>query len=50
MTFLPMIESAVSEVPELVGVALKAMGDEIARLGSILEELAARMDKLDKSA
>lgn len=50
MSFLPMIESAVSEVPELVGTALKAMGDEIAKLGTMLEELAARMDKLDKPA
>jgi hypothetical protein len=47
MSFLPMIESAVSEVPELVGVALKAMGDEIAKLGTMLEALAARMDKLE---
>jgi hypothetical protein len=48
MTFIPLIESAVSEVPELVGVALKAMGDEIAKLGTMLEGLAARMDKLDQ--
>lgn len=48
MSFLPIIESALSEVPEVVGQALKALGDEVARLGSMLEGLAARMDKLDQ--
>lgn len=48
MSFLEIIESAMSEVPEVVGTALKAMGDEIAKLGSLLEAVAARMDKLDK--
>jgi hypothetical protein len=50
MSFLPIIESAMSEVPEVVGTALKAIGDEVAKLGSMLEALAARMDKLDKPA
>lgn len=47
---LDMIESAAAEVPENVGVALKFVGSEIARLGTALETLAARMDKLDKPA
>jgi len=47
---LDFIESAVAEVPENVGKALTFMGDEIAKLGTLLEALAARMDKLDKPA
>lgn len=50
MSFLNIIESAASEVPELVGTALKAIGDEVAKMGEMLEALAARMDKLDPPA
>ena len=39
-----------AEVPEEAGAALKFIGSEITRLGSLLEALAARMDKLDKPA
>lgn len=39
------IEGAVAEVPEAVGKALKFMGDEIARLGTALEALAAKMEE-----
>lgn len=45
--FLNLVESAASEVPEIVGTLLKAMGDQIAHMGEMLEALAARMDKLD---
>jgi hypothetical protein len=38
------IEGAMAEVPEAVGKALKYMGDEITRLGTKLEELAAKME------
>lgn len=47
---LNFIESAAAEVPENVGKALKLLGDEVAKLGSLLEALAARMDKLDHGA
>jgi hypothetical protein len=49
-SLLDSIESAVAEVPENVGIALKFMGSEIEKLGSLLEALAARMDHLDKPA
>jgi hypothetical protein len=42
-----MIEQAVAEVPESVGTALKWLGDEVAKLGSDLQALAARMDHLE---
>lgn len=48
MEILNLIESAMAEVPENVGHLLRFMGDEIAKLGSALEALAARMDKLEK--
>lgn len=50
MSFLDIIETAASEVPDVVGAALKTIGDEIAKMGELLEALAKRMDKLDKPA
>lgn len=47
MSFLNIIETAASEVPEVVGTALKTMGDEIAKLGELCQALADRLDKLD---
>lgn len=47
MSFLDIIETAASEVPDVVGQALKMMGDEIAKMGELLQALADRMDKLD---
>jgi len=47
MSFLQIIETAASEVPETVGVALKAIGDEVAKMGDLLQAIAARMDKLE---
>jgi hypothetical protein len=38
------IEAAAAEVPEAVGKALTMLGDEISKLGTALEALAARMD------
>lgn len=48
MSFLEIIESAASEVPEIVGTALTTLGTEIAKMGELLEALAARMDKLEQ--
>lgn len=42
---LTSIEAAVGELPEAAGQALKYIGEEIARLGTALEALAARMEK-----
>lgn len=49
MSYLQIIETAVSEVPDMAGAALKAIGDEIAKMGEMLQALAARMDKLEQS-
>jgi hypothetical protein len=49
-SLLDSIESAVAEVPEEVGAALKFIGSEITKLGALLEALAARMDERDKPA